>query len=119
MAEDVTQETLLRGLRHRRGLQDPLAWLRLVTVRRAMSHLRREGRREIGITDLSDSDPSESLAVRQTLSRLTLEQQAILALTVGEGWSYAEVAEALRIPVGTVASRLNAAKEAFRKKWQP
>lgn len=117
LAEDVVQETLLRGLKNIRKMQDPLAWLRVAAVRRSMSLLRKHARQEPVAGSPGVSDPLLNLAVRQTLSKLTPEQQTLLALCVGEGWSYAEIGTTLAIPEGTVASRLHAAKEAFRNKW--
>jgi RNA polymerase sigma-70 factor (ECF subfamily) len=117
VAEDVAQDSLLRGLRHQESLEDPLTWLRVATVRRALSALKSAR------PDISESEPSsrpdaaEAIAVRQTLAALPPDQQTILALALGEGWSYGEIAEALEIPIGTVGSRIHAAKEAFRKKW--
>jgi RNA polymerase sigma-70 factor (ECF subfamily) len=116
LAEDVAQETLLRGLKHRAKLDEPLTWLRVVAVRRAMSALKHASRTE-PVPSRQAQEPTEGLAVRQTLTALPIEQQTLLALSIGEGWSYAEIAEALQIPAGTVASRIHAAKEAFRKKW--
>ena len=116
LAEDVAQETLLRGLKHRSELEDPLTWLRVVAVRRAMSALKHANRRE-PVPVAHTQEPVESLAVRQALAALPPEQQTLLALSIGEGWSYAEIADALQIPAGTVGSRIHTAKEAFRKKW--
>jgi RNA polymerase sigma-70 factor, ECF subfamily len=116
LAEDITQDALLRGLRHQKNLEDPLSWLRVVTVRRAMSALRSTRRHEEpNLGNRPDTD--EVIAVRQTLAAMPPDQQTILALSLGEGWSYAEIADALEIPIGTVGSRVHAAKEAFRKKW--
>lgn len=117
LAEDVAQDALLRGLRHRNKLDDPLSWLRVVTVRRALSLLKQANRREPGRPQSREEGIADSLAVRQTLAKLPAEQQTLLALALAEGWSYGEIASALSIPEGTVASRLHAAKEAFRKKW--
>lgn len=116
LAEDIAQDTLLRALKHRRTLDDPLPWLRVVTVRRAMSALK-AAQAPIRLDEGSQTDVDSSLAVKQTLAALPAEQQALLALAIGEGWSYAEIADVLQIPEGTVASRLHTAKEAFRRKW--
>jgi DNA-directed RNA polymerase specialized sigma24 family protein len=49
--------------------------------------------------------------------RLPEDQRSLLWLREVEGRSYAELAEILEIPVGTVRSRLFAAREALRKIW--
>jgi RNA polymerase sigma-70 factor, ECF subfamily len=116
LAEDIAQDALLRGLRHQNRLDDPLTWLRVVTVRRAMSALK-ERRNPQEQSPENGKDAAESIAVRQTLAAMPADQQTLLALSVGEGWTYAEIADALEIPIGTVGSRIHAAKEAFRKKW--
>jgi RNA polymerase sigma-70 factor (ECF subfamily) len=51
------------------------------------------------------------------LNRLPEEQRTLLWLREVEGLSYAELALNLEIPVGTVRSRLFAAREALRKIW--
>jgi RNA polymerase sigma-70 factor, ECF subfamily len=117
LAEDVAQDALLRGLTHRHKLADPLTWLRVVTVRRALTALKGTRMQKVTNEDEYSVDIAGNLAVRQTLHKLPADQQALLALSIGEGWSYSEIAGALSIPEGTVASRLHAAKEAFRKKW--
>jgi RNA polymerase sigma-70 factor (ECF subfamily) len=52
------------------------------------------------------------------LDRLPEEQRLLLWLREVEGQSYAELAEILSIPVGTVRSRLFAAREALRRIWK-
>lgn len=52
------------------------------------------------------------------LSRLNKEQRSMLWLREVEGLSYLELAHILEIPVGTVRSRLFAAREALRKVWR-
>jgi RNA polymerase sigma-70 factor, ECF subfamily len=52
------------------------------------------------------------------LARLPKEQRALLWLREVEGQSYAELAVILEIPIGTVRSRLFAAREALRKIWR-
>ena len=60
----------------------------------------------------------ERLAVFETLRKLDPEQRALLGMALNQGLSYREIGEALDIPEGTVASRLNAAKKAFQRKWE-
>lgn len=116
LAEDAAQEALLRGLKHRSKLEDPGKWLRVVVARRALTLLKGSRAQEVLLV-ASARRPEEAIAVAQTLSKLSAEHRTLLALSLGEGWTYDEIAEALRIPAGTVASRLHAAKEAFRKHW--
>jgi RNA polymerase sigma-70 factor (ECF subfamily) len=51
------------------------------------------------------------------LRQLPAEQRTLLWLREVEGQSYAELASILDIPVGTVRSRLFAAREALRAVW--
>ncbi|WP_018130294.1 RNA polymerase sigma factor [Effusibacillus pohliae] len=57
-------------------------------------------------------------AVRASLHRLKPEQLAILQLAYWEGYALSEVAERLRLPLGTVKSRLHAALKTLRKHLQ-
>ena len=121
LAEDVAQESLIRAFRARHKLQgadDPTAFARRITVRLAITALRRTRFERPLPEDMPDGDRTERNAqVRDALARLDPEHQAILALVVGEGLSYGEAAETLGIPEGTVASRLSAARAAFKKEW--
>ena len=53
-------------------------------------------------------------AVRQTMAFLPAEQRAMLMLVCVDGLRYAEVAEVLEIPIGTVMSRLARARQDLR-----
>ena len=66
----------------------------------------------------ADADqPDLRLLVEALLDRLTPRLRAALVLRELEGMEYGEIAGALRIPVGTVRSRLNAARAQFRALW--
>jgi len=56
-------------------------------------------------------------AINDAFGRLCAEQQSLLWLREVEGQSYAELAEILDIPVGTIRSRLFAAREELRRIW--
>lgn len=55
-------------------------------------------------------DPLERIRLARALDSLTPEFRAVLMLVVIEGYSYAEVAEIMQTPVGTVMSRLSRAR---------
>jgi RNA polymerase sigma-70 factor (ECF subfamily) len=64
------------------------------------------------------AEPAASFsAIEDALERLGEEQQSLLWLREVEGQSYAELSEILQIPVGTVKSRLFAAREELRRIW--
>jgi RNA polymerase sigma-70 factor, ECF subfamily len=56
--------------------------------------------------------------VGDAFARLSLDQRTLLWLREVEGQSYAELAQNLDIPIGTVRSRLFAAREALREIWK-
>jgi RNA polymerase sigma-70 factor (ECF subfamily) len=55
--------------------------------------------------------------VTEAFGRLTLEHRTLLWLREVEGQSYEELAMILEVPLGTVRSRLFAAREALRALW--
>lgn len=55
--------------------------------------------------------------IGDALARLPEQQRMLLWLREVEGQSYEELANILEIPVGTVRSRLFAAREALRRIW--
>jgi len=117
LAEDIAQEAMIK-LHQNPGVVAPEAWLRRVVTNLALNALRSQ--REVSLElDRPAPDPGheERMQVERTLQRLSPEQRVVLALALGEGLTYLEIAETLEIPEGTVASRLAAAKDAFRKEW--
>jgi RNA polymerase sigma factor (sigma-70 family) len=119
-ADDVVQEAFLKVLsRWNRvsQVEDPPAFLKKVVVRCGIDSMRRNARRRETLAKETQTLDQDSLAVRMALDKLRPKDRALLALIVGEGWSYGEASKALGIKEGTVASRLHAAKAAFRKVW--
>lgn len=53
---------------------------------------------------------SQGARVRAAIARLPDEQRSVVALVLVEGHSYAEAAEVIGVPVGTVMSRLSRAR---------
>lgn len=126
-AEDLAQDTFLQAFRKLGGLREPerfYPWVRRLAFRQALRLLK--GRREIPSAILPDpgsaADPATAaelrMAVQAVLARLPPDFRAVLVLREMEQLDYAEIAEALEVPVGTVRSRLFAARERFRAHWQ-
>jgi RNA polymerase sigma-70 factor, ECF subfamily len=125
LAEDATQEALVRAWRDLPTLRDVErfdAWLYRLIVRSCadIGRHRRRWRAEITVltTDPSEPDRSAELADRDQLERglrrLNDAQRTVLILSFYVGLSPSETAEALEIPVGTAKSRLHYAIEALR-----
>lgn len=57
--------------------------------------------------------------IRDAINKLSQEQQVVFQLTELEGLSYQEVADIVQCPIGTVASRKNAAIRQLRKMLAP
>jgi len=125
LAEDATQEALVRAWRDLPTLRDVErfdAWLYRLIVRSCadIGRHRRKWRAEVSIVrdDASEPDGAAGLAdrdlIERGLRRLTVPQQTILVLTYYLGLSPSETADALEIPVGTAKSRLHYAIEALR-----
>ncbi len=122
-AADLVQETMLRALRHT-GL-DPgegaRRWFYVVLRNTFLSRKRRE-RVDAGARDRLEHEGRVSLApaapesepFHEALGALGVEFREVLALVELDGCSYAEAAEILKIPVGTVMSRLYRAKKRLR-----
>ncbi len=127
-AEDVAQEAFVKAFRQIgqfRGDSGFYAWLYRIVINLCLDRMRRkcvtaEMPMEEGALPLLSSpapDMEKRLAVEQVLNSLTAPMRAALVLREVEGLEYAEIAVVLQIPVGTVRSRLNTAREQFRRRW--
>ncbi len=137
LAEDVFQNTFLQ-IHLKRGLYEegrPVRpWLYSIATHQAVDALRKAGRhptvsldQRVGsvepdagrLVDLLVSDEAGPLAelqgqerldwVRESVSRLPEPLRQTLILAYHQDLKYREIAEILKIPVGTVKSRLHAA----------
>ena len=125
-AEDVAQEAFLKAFRRLpsfRGEGRFSAWLfgiavRLCLDRRRSARWAREVPEDaIAPPSISPDSPDTRLLVSALLDRLSPPMRAALVLREMEGLDYDEIAATLGIPVGTVRSRLHAARAQFRALW--
>ncbi len=131
LADDLAQETLTRALSRAVQLRDPArlrSWLFSILANCVRDHYRRY--RETADIDalregalVAEGTPEEAHAgaqlaarVRAEVARLPLGQRQVLSLVDLEGCSYAEVAEILGVPIGTVMSRLCRARAELRER---
>ena len=121
-AEDVVQEMFTQIWNRPNGFQPErgtlLAYLYGIAGKRAADWWRKQGPSDRASEDQVSVCQTETVSiVGDAFRRLPEEQRKLLWLREVEGRSYAEIAVILEIPVGTVKSRLFAAREALRRIW--
>lgn len=131
LADDLVQETLLLALDRAQQLREPerlKSWLCAILANRLRDHFRRvRGHEDIDELDeavLAHDETPETARegmqlaerVRAEVARLPLGQRQVLTLVDLGEYSYAEVAEILQVPIGTVMSRLCRARAQLREK---
>jgi RNA polymerase sigma-70 factor, ECF subfamily len=127
--DDLVHDCLVRALDQlhtRREDGDLRAWLFAIMHNLFVSRARRNkgGSRAVSLEEVNQDD----LAMRATqegyvqthdllraLESLSEEQRSVLLLVSVEDLSYAQVAQVLGIPIGTVMSRLSRARERLRQ----
>jgi RNA polymerase sigma-70 factor (ECF subfamily) len=121
-ADDAVQETLIQAWRDLPRLRDPErfeSWLHSVLIHRCVDLARRR-HLQTGLprwladrTDV-ESEVVDRDRVQRGLLRLTPRERSALVLRYFLGLSVPQLAEALRLPLGTAKSRLHAAESAMR-----
>jgi len=130
-AEDVVQESFLALWRQAERLDADKglrSYLLSIVHHRAIDRLRHRGRRPEAELDLDlpipsqDEDPAETAVrnderetVRAALVALSPDQRRTVEMVYFHGLTMTEAAERLRIPVGTVKSRLRLALGRLRQ----
>jgi len=122
-AEDVMQETFARIWQHPNGFKPERGTLRAYLFgaarKRAAEWWRKHGvPKESVLNETANCDSERASLLADAVSRLSEDGRALIWLREVEGYSYDELAQILDVPVGTVASRLFAAREELRRIWQ-
>lgn len=132
-AADVTQESFIAAYQHLAELRGPFRpWLLRIVVNRCYDGLRKRSRRPLSLDQLAAAgslpaagdaaaDPEGIAlgaelagAIERSLQRLPPDRRAAVVLVDIQGLSYEEAAAALRVPVGTVRSRLSRGRGRLR-----
>ena len=146
LIEDVFQETFLQ-LFHSRESFDPnrplRPWLFTIAANKAKDALRRMQRNEVTqLGNMFDSEEStiddvlntldhdermpydelirdeRAASVKRVISRMPAKLREIIVLAYFHKFAYAEIAQILNIPIGTVKSRLHTAVGRFAEDWE-
>lgn len=134
-ADDLLQQVFLqvfRTLSQFSGQSRFETWLYRVSVNESLQHLRKQRRRRcVSLeSDFMDRQPDQERdfdhkeLMERALARLEPELRSLFLLREVEKQSYAEIAAALQIPEGTVASRLSRARQLLKQYlvelgWEP
>lgn len=127
-ADDMAQDCYLRALRAWEqfdGKTSRQAWLFGIARRTRVDWFRRKKRegfavRSENMDELEKVDPSGSNVDRveriwDVVKGLNAEQSQVIHLRFAAGLSYAQIAHALEVPVGTVRSRLHRGLKQIRE----
>lgn len=128
LADDLVQLTMIKAYRNNRQLRDAKAintWLFQILTNCWRDHLRSQ-KETVSYEDAfhhHEDTPEKLHESLETVSRvqdavedLPLGQREVVTLVVLEGFTYAEVADVLDIPTGTVMSRLCRARQTLTEK---
>ena len=130
LAEEIVQDTMLavwRGAGSFRGESSVRSWVIAIARRQTRDRLRRRRLQVVDDTFLADQpglgpgpevmalDRAALAEVRGAIQELVPAHREVLGLAFGSRLSLPEVADVLEIPVGTVKSRLAAARTALNR----
>lgn len=134
-AEDILQEAFIKIWKNLHAFDQDMklsSWIYRIVHNEAISSMRKkksfkkdqmtewDESRLAGIPDdetecCEDPAGDADLLTRELLSQLPLPYRQVLVLKFLENMSYEEISDVLKIPEGTVATRINRAKKTFRK----
>jgi RNA polymerase sigma-70 factor (ECF subfamily) len=133
-AEDVAQETFIRfytSLKQFKGKSSVITYLTRIAINLSFNELKRRKRRRmrfrhsVSDTDIDLPDPDtreyddEGEIVHRAIQQLTPEFRSVIVLRFMEAYSIKEIAEILKIPQGTVLSRLARAQKKLKPLLAP
>jgi RNA polymerase sigma-70 factor (ECF subfamily) len=129
LAEDVVQEVFVAVWRKAASYQadrgDPVGWLYTITRNKLVDLWRKSGDtagldelqwQQLPSADSAAGSPRSDLllTMRQALAQVSPEQRAAIEMAYFGGLTYEETAERLRLPVGTLKSRIRSGLRTLR-----
>ncbi len=134
LAEDAAQDAFIQAWLHLPSFRPGTSlrnWIYRIAVNAALDVLRREPKtppanlETLSMPDSSDApeivllEKERALIVQRAILSLTEANRSVLTLREYGGLSYQEISATLNIPLGTVMSRLNYARERLKELLAP
>ncbi|ADL12643.1 RNA polymerase sigma factor [Acetohalobium arabaticum] len=139
LAEDIAQEAFVRiykSIDNFRGDSSFFTWVYQIILNLCRDHFRKQPKENpVSLEDsalesilrkeIPDSDdvPENHLEkqelqriIKESLTELSFKHRQVIVLRDLQGFTYKRIAEILEIPLGTVKSRLNTARNRLQKK---
>jgi RNA polymerase sigma factor (sigma-70 family) len=123
-AWDITQQSWLAIIKGLRKLHDPAsfrAWAYRIVTNKSLDWMRqRKASPQSGldVVQALQEEERESTGIVELLQKLDAKKRTVVSLFYFDQLSVFEIAEALRIPAGTVKSRLANARKELKGLWQ-
>ncbi|MFZ2587858.1 MAG: RNA polymerase sigma factor [Alphaproteobacteria bacterium] len=130
-AQDIAQEVMARAFLNKDKFTEGTrldSWLFKIAQNFWLDQLRKksheaEDPKGIYASNATSPDHSDSMTEQREIAEsydaiTNQEQKEVFRLVLLEGLSYADVVEKLGIPLGTVMSRLNRARKAFKEHYE-
>ena len=120
-AWDVTQQSWLGIIKGLRKLHDPAsfrAWAYRITTNKSIDWIRKnKAVKQVSIDEIQDPQQKEKkdIGLKELLQKLDVKKRAVISLYYFEQLSIPEVSAALKIPKGTVKSRLAKARKELKE----
>lgn len=134
-ADDVGQETFIRfykNLNSFQGRSSVGTYLTRIAMNLSLNELKRRKRKSILFStkipedgfDIPDENPhdqfnEEQEIIHQTIQKLAPKYRSVIVLRLMEGYSTAETAKILNLPIGTVLSRLSRGQRKLKDLLSP
>ena len=122
-AWDITQQSWIGIIKGLRRLQDPASfrsWAYRITTNKSIDWIKRsKDARLLKIEELAElgDEGKVETGIRELMEKLAVKKKAVLSLYYFEQLSVAEISSVLKVPAGTVKSRLSNARKELKELW--
>ncbi len=123
-AWDVTQQSWIGIIKGLRKLHDPAnfkSWAYRITTNKAANWIKSNKKvRKLSLDDIDEREQKaqKETGIRELVDKLDIKKQTVLEMYYFEELSVSQISTALRIPKGTVKSRLANARNELKFIWQ-